>query len=154
MPGQYAKTTEVSPEKTLSEIRAVLNRYGADEFAMREQQDRVGVGFKMRQRMVLLEAKLPAKKDFSRTPERGIARTASQTQAAYDQAVRQVWRALFLVIKSKLESVESGIETFEEAFQAQLVLPSGQTVGEWIAPQVARAYETGSMPPLLPDGAR
>ena len=45
------------------------------------------------------------------------------------EEVRRRWRALLLVIKAKLESVESGIETFEEAFASQIVLANGQTVG-------------------------
>jgi hypothetical protein len=59
---------------------------------------------------------------------------------------RARWRALLLVIKAKLESVESGIATFEEEFMAQIVLPDDQTVGQWVLPEVARIYETGRMP--------
>jgi len=31
-----------------------------------------------------------------------------------------------------------------------MMLPDMSTVGEFILPQVHRAYETGEMPPLLP----
>jgi hypothetical protein len=67
-----------------------------------------------------------------------------------EQAVRQRWRALALVIKAKLEAFESGIETFEQAFLANILLPDGQTVGQWMVPQVEQAYLTGTMPGLLP----
>ena len=33
---------------------------------------------------------------------------------------------------------------------AYTVLPNGETAGEWMAPQVARAYATGAMPSMLP----
>jgi hypothetical protein len=55
-----------------------------------------------------------------------------------------------LVIKAKLEAVESGIACFEEEFMAHIVLPDGRTVGEHVIPGIAQAYETGNVPALLP----
>lgn len=63
---------------------------------------------------------------------------------------RSRWRALFLCIKAKLESIESGIETFEDAFLAHIQMPDGQSVSDHVRPRIASAYETGSMQPLLP----
>ena len=77
-------------------------------------------------------------------------RTQAQAEKEYEQAVRQRWRALALAIKAKLEMVESGITTLEQEFLAYIVLPSGQSVGEWLAPQMERADITGRMPALLP----
>jgi len=64
---------------------------------------------------------------------------------------RQKWRALALVIKAKLEAVESGISVFEDEFMAAIVMPNGRTVSEEIRPRIAAAYESGNMPALLPD---
>lgn len=58
--------------------------------------------------------------------------------------------ALALVVKAKLEAVESGISTFEQEFMAHIVLPNGQTTGQWMIPQIEAAYKTGTMPALLP----
>jgi hypothetical protein len=88
--------------------------------------------------------------EFRYTPNRGYERSDKDRAAAYEQAVKQKWRALALVVKAKLEAVESGITTFEEEFLAHIVLPGGQRVGTWLIPQVGKAYETGHMPPLLP----
>jgi hypothetical protein len=49
-----------------------------------------------------------------------------------------------------LEAVESGIESFETAFMAHVVLPDGSTVGEHVGLAIARTYATGTMQPLLP----
>jgi hypothetical protein len=57
------------------------------------------------------------------------------------------------VIKAKLEAVQAGIVTFEEEFLAHILLPSGETVGEWATPQLEDIYEAGGMPEVLP-GAR
>jgi hypothetical protein len=78
---------------------------------------------------------------------------AAKQRALLDQATRSAWRALLLVIKAKLEAVETGITTFEDEFLAHLVLPNGQTVGEWAIPMIAEAYENGlRLPPMLPMG--
>jgi hypothetical protein len=54
-----------------------------------------------------------------------------------------------LVIKAKLEAVAAEISTVEDEFLAHTVLPSGETVGEWVKPQVEQAYLSGAMPTQL-----
>jgi hypothetical protein len=40
---------------------------------------------------------------------------------------------------------------FEEEFLACIVLPNGKgTVGDWLMPQIDKAYESGKMPAPLP----
>lgn len=34
--------------------------------------------------------------------------------------------------------------------QSFLNLPDGKTIGEYMAPQIETAYQTGTMPPMLP----
>lgn len=67
----------------------------------------------------------------------------------YEQEVRERWRALVLCIKAKLESVESNIETFEEAFLPHIVTATGETIGELVLPQLPLIAETGKLPKLL-----
>lgn len=52
--------------------------------------------------------------------------------------------------KAKLEAVEAGISTVEREFFYDIVLPDGRTAGEWMAPQIKEAYQTGQMPVMLP----
>ena len=49
--------------------------------------------------------------------------------------------ALLLCIKAKLDAVECGITKFEAEFMAQIVDPSGRTVGEIILPQIPQRYQ-------------
>jgi hypothetical protein len=49
-----------------------------------------------------------------------------------------------------MEAVDTGISTIEREFLSYIVLPDGQTVGEWMAPQLETAYTQGNMPVLLP----
>lgn len=149
---RYAATTEVSSDRSRAEIEKTLTRYGARQFMYGWDEDHAIIGFVIRGRQVRFVLPLPNRdsKEFTRTPT-GRARAATQVREAYEQAVRQRWRALALVIKAKLEAVESGIVSFDAEFLAQLVLPNGQTVGDQVVPAVAGAYETNQMPTLLPD---
>lgn len=146
---RYAEKTSVSSEKSRAEIERTLSRYGADSFFYGTQSGRAVVAFEAFARRVRFELSLPRRDEFAET-ETGRARSPASQESAYEQAVRQRWRALALVIKAKLEAVESGITTFEDEFLAHIVLPGGETVGQWMKPQVERAYLTGKLPPMLP----
>jgi hypothetical protein len=147
---RYAQNTEVSVDRSRMEIERTLTRYGAHAFAYATENNKAMISFKMKQRMVRFILDLPPIEDYRKTPGRGRDRTDADTYKNWEQACRQCWRALSLVIKAKLEAVESGISVFEEEFLAHLVLPDGKTVGQFMLPQVEAAYESGKMPKLLP----
>lgn len=149
---RYAANTDVSSDRSRAEIERTLERYGADQFFYGWQDGAATIGFRMHDRRVQFILPLPDRNadEYRLTPAKRYARSDSDQARAYEQAVRQKWRALSLVVKAKLEAVESGITTFEEEFLAHIVLPNGQRVGAWMIPQVTRAYELGAMPPLLP----
>lgn len=143
----------MSVEKSRAEIERTVQRWGAEQFMYGWSNERAIVGFVMRGRQLRFVLAMPDRnaRDFTHTPSRGTRRTLTQQMEAWEQACRQRWRALNLVIKAKLEAVESGISTFDAEFLAQLVLPDGNTVGDTVIGNVERAYETNSMPALLPD---
>lgn len=150
---RYAKDTQVSTFQSRAEIEQTLQRYGADGFIYGSEGDRALVGFRMHGRQVKFILPLPDRtaREFTHTPAQGKRRSEEQAAAEWEKACRQRWRALALVIKAKLEAVESGITEFEDEFLAHIVLPDGQTVGSWAKPQIEDAYSTGNMPKLLPD---
>lgn len=152
----YAESTSVPSDRSRAEIERTLQRYGATGFMYGWQTDRAVIAFEMAGRRIRFVLPLPARnsREFTHTPSRGQPRTEAQAAEAYEQAVRQKWRALALVIKAKLEAVESGITVFEDEFLAHIVLPSGEAVGDWMRPQIVRAYATGTMPALLPEPGR
>src|SRR5207302_6107037 len=51
----------------------------------------------------------------------GRRRTASAQERAYEQALREHWRSLVVAVRGKLQSVESGISTFEQEFERFLL---------------------------------
>lgn len=151
---RYAANTEVSSNRSREEIERTLERYGAAQFIYGWEAERAVVGFTMQGRQIKFFLPLPRRDDpvFTEYVSRGKRwlRAEDVARKLYEQAVRQKWRALALVIKAKLEAVESGISVFEDEFMANIVLPNGQLVGDWMRPQIAVAYEKGGMPPLLP----
>lgn len=151
---RYAATTEVSSSRSRDEIERTLERYGADQFLYGWQGDAAVVGFRMEGRQIRFILPLPARGDkaFTEYVSRGKlwARTEDAARKLYEQAVRQKWRALALVIKAKLEAIESGISLFEDEFMANIVLPGGETVGQFMRPQIAEAYRVGTAPTMLP----
>lgn len=135
----FAKDTIVPVTKSRSEIEALLERHKAKQYGTAVDYEKLTarVQFRLQDRIVRFTTALPDPKKFGRGGDR-LAR-----------AERQRWRALLLVIKAKLESVESAIETFEQAFLAQIVMPNDATVGELLDPIVALAYKSGRMPKQL-----
>jgi hypothetical protein len=147
--GKFAQETGVPVDRTMSEIRLTITKYGAGKIMTYEDADRVILAFEMRNRQVKFVMPLPQRKDYKYTTGGRHGRVGDLNPNGYEQAVRTRWRCLLLTIRAKLESVEIGIETFDEAFMAQIVLPGGKTMGEWAVPQIEIAYEKGTMPPLL-----
>ena len=149
---RYAENTSVSVERSKAEIEKILARYGAAQFLSGWDQLRAMIGFSMGGRQVRFVLDLPDRNDdeFKLTPAGRRRRSSDQQLSAWEQACRQRWRALALVVKAKLEAVEAGITTFDEEFLAHIVLPSGQSVGQFMVPQIQAAYEHGQMPKLLP----
>ena len=125
----YATRTVVTVEKSRAEIEQILKRYKADQFgsAIDNGAHRAMIQFRCQGRIIRFEMELP------------------QTE----QKLRSRWRALCLALKAKLESVESEIETFEEAFLAHVVMPNGDTFGNVAIPEINRAIESGVMPKTL-----
>lgn len=148
----YAEKTTVSVAKTKADIEDLIQKAGADQFVSGFKENMAVIGFTLANRQIRFILPLPDKQDeeFWYMPERRTKRTEQQAYAAWEQACRSKWRALYLIIKAKLEAVESGISTVEREFFYDIVLPDGQTVGEFMAPQLETAYTKGQMPAMLP----
>ena len=153
---RYAERTTVSVERSRNEIEQTLARYGAEQFMYGWSSSGAVVAFVVtiesgQKRQVRFELPLPSRDERRFQIHSRGRRTPAQAEALWEQACRQRWRALSLVIKAKLEAIETGIATFEDEFLAYTMLPSGETVGMWLAPQMDAAYDPdqGVMPSAL-----
>ena len=122
----YAATTKVPVSRTKAQIEDMLNKYGADEVAMRRAGNEQTIGFMINGVYVVFQMQEP---DDA-------------------QATRAIWRAMMMTIKMKLESVENGIETFEQAFLAHIMAPDGRRYGDHIIPVIASNYKDRTIPRL------
>jgi len=149
---KYANKTDVSSTRSRMEIEDTLIRYGASGFGYVRQNNTAMIAFVMENKQLRFTLPLPDPNDeeFTHTPNRGIRRSPENQRSEYEQAERQRWRALALVIKAKLEAVECGISEFEREFLGNIVLPDGSTAGDFMLPQIEQAYKNGIMPGLLP----
>lgn len=139
----YAANTDVSSEKSLAELKRTITRFGATHFGYTEEPKVATVAFVVRDRQVRFRLPLPDRNERRFTHHSRGERTPSAAEAEYEQAVRQKWRALALVVKAKLEAVESGISEFDQEFLAYVVLPDGRTVYDRIGRQVGAEIESG-----------
>jgi hypothetical protein len=126
----YAARTTVPADQTRLQIEDMMRKHGADQFFSGADNDRAILAFRIKGRHMRFVLPL------------GDARTKQQVMAR--------WRALWLVVKARLEAIDIGISTLEEAFLAETVLPDRTTVAETMLPQIENAYRSGTMPPLLP----
>lgn len=148
--GKYANKTKVPVNKSRDEIEKTLERYGADQFIYGWNEKLATVAFRMNGRQIKITLPNPNEKDFQMT-ETGQYRSEGSIKAALAQEKRQRWRALLLIVKAKLEAIDCEIASFDDEFLAYTMLPDGSTAGDYMKPQIYKAYETGNMPPLLPD---
>lgn len=148
---RFAQNTDVSSDRSRSEIEKTLMRYGATGFAYGWQGSVAIIGFVMKERQIRFSLPMPDKKakEFWQTPSGRDRRDPDAAHQAWEQATRQRWRALSLAVKAKLEAVECHITSFEEEFLAHIVLPNGKTAGQELVPMIADAYQKKKMPQLL-----
>jgi hypothetical protein len=143
----YAEKTEVPIEKSIAEIVGMLKRAGAEQIGQMEEQTRFTIQFAMQDRLIRFRVGLPSLADAPARDGRGVTLNARQLASRHQQMIRQRGRALMLVIKAKLESVESEVETFEQAFLANVVMANGQTIYDRVAEPIALEYKTGAVQP-------
>lgn len=154
----YARTTSVSVEKSRAEIEKLLLGNGAGQImsAFDVERGSAIVGWSMAGRMVRLSIPLPDGREKWFTHRRtrsGYAHKPypeSRRAALWEQACRARWRSVVLILKAKFEAIRAGVSTVEREFLADTLLADGNTVGAWIAPQLAAVYERREMPRLLP----
>lgn len=146
----YAEGTAVAVSKSKAELDELLRKRGADNVGTAQGPGYATLMFTMQGRTVSFRLTLPdgSERSITHTPT-GLPRSAPARHTLLEAEHRRLWRALLLVVKAKLESAESGIETFESAFLANIVLPDGSTVIENVAPAIAGAYTDGKVRPLL-----
>lgn len=142
----FAEGTTVELETSVSQIVTMVRRAGGERVGQFHDNDKYHVWFTLDERQMRFS--VPLVLEYSGPSRSGNGRAIDQRKWI-DQRNRQKGRALMLVIKAKLESVESGVETLEQAFLANIVMADGKTVYERIQEPLAIEYAGGVPDTLL-----
>ena len=147
---RYAERTTVDPAKTRAEIDTLVTSHGASGFVSGWQGNLLRVMFDMKGRRIRFSVELPDETDkrFTHVQDRRLS--ASQAHARFEQYVRERWRLMLFLIKGKLEAIREGAAIFEEEMMPYTVLANGQTISEWLNPQIEDHLRNKTLPPLLP----
>jgi len=150
----YAEGTEVSVERSIQEAQSLLRRHAILDVGVTTTRAGGRIQFRTAERAVQFTVLAPGMDDDAVLfyPS-GKTRPPKDRPKRVEQVERERWRALVLTLKAKLESVEAGVETVEQAFLAQILLPDGTTVADQVTPALERAYATGVSANLLELGA-
>jgi hypothetical protein len=145
----YAADTEVPVSRSKAAIEELLRQHGATEFASGWDPTHDRMQFRLFDRTIrfVLPRPDPQARKFTHD-RRGFRRVPNSVTRSLEQADRQRWRALYLVIRAKLEAVEAGIAVFEQEFLAFVVMADGMTIGDVLVPRI----QSGEQHLLLGDG--
>jgi hypothetical protein len=138
---RYAEGTGTSPARSLEEIEKIVKRFGASRFGFAIIEEKSAVSFVAGGRIVRFTIPMPSPDD-KEVKKRALALSRSnwridppKLEIAIEEEKRRRWRCMVLAIKSKFTIVESGIETFEQAFLANIVTDDNITIWERLQQQ-------------------
>ena len=138
---RYAAHTTVPVAKSMMEVQRVLTLYGATRFGTMVAPDKATVYCELKGRQVQIDVPLP---------HTGDSKWKYASANKMDQEKRRRWRVLLITVKSMLESVESGLLTFDQAFLSFVVIPgTAQTIGAFLIPKLNALYQGQSLRALL-----
>jgi hypothetical protein len=148
----YASGTTVPVEKTRMELDRLLQKHGAIQRGILSDDEggRATVLFALADRKVELQVPLPKPSEFAVGVVRGRKSKLApeQQRKLWEQACRQRWRCMLLIVRAKLELIELKMSTVEREFLADIVLPGGKHVSSVMTRVLEEAYRTGKMPQL------
>jgi hypothetical protein len=130
---RYAAQTEVPVDRSRAAIESLLITHGATKYATGWDTGHDTIQFELFHRVIRFVLPRPD--------------AAKLRKDKYAQADRQRWRALYLVLRAKIEAVEAGIAIFEQEFLAFVVLPSGVTIGDSLVPLLRAGRDLPALGP-------
>src|ERR1700722_5703763 len=139
----FMETTEIAPEKTITEIEAVLIQYGANA-VLKEYMDGAieAVSFRIKVGTSDIPFRLPCRcqaianvfRQRKKVSETAWVHTSpyfkEQRKKIEEKARRVAWRQILRWVQAQLALVETELVKVEEVFFPYIVAPTGQTIYE------------------------
>ena len=133
----YAQHTSIPAGTTKGQIEVMLVRRGATGFISGWKDNNAFIAFEFKGRAIRFLLPLPNRTNNLYTHSaNGKLRSIDAQNTAWNQACNARWRALYLVLKAKLEAIDTSIVSLEDEFLSHIQLPTGLTIGETIIPQL------------------
>lgn len=145
-------STRVPVANSQASIRALLVKYGAQQFTFGEGVEWAGVEFvhegmlvRMRAPVVVDRADLQAR--YAKYAQRGAKGFDEWSRESIEQEQKRIWRVIHWSMKARLEAVAERVETFEQAFLAHIVDPAtGETLYQRLTPAIdAGRFQVGGV---------
>ncbi|MFA5499463.1 MAG: hypothetical protein WC404_00110 [Candidatus Omnitrophota bacterium] len=133
----FMETTKIAPEITVSQIQAILGRYGAKAI-MTEYENREvsAVSFQIDVAGQLVPFRLPCRweavMDFLCKRRKYGTRSIKSSAKIEAQAKRVAWRQVLRWIEAQMALVETNMVKVQEVFMPYMFLKSGKTLYEKI----------------------
>lgn len=144
----YAQGTEVPVERSETEIKRVLQKYGATKIGVMTEPTQAVIFFETKDRQVQLTLPLVRENDPHPTSARG--KTWKWNKSGAEGETRRRWRVMVITLKAMFEAIDSQITTFDQVFLAHVVMPgTGKTIGDTLVPKLPALYSGKSLPALL-----
>ncbi len=148
------EATTVAVEKSQADIRRMLKAHGCGSFEFGEAaingQTWAAVGFRKGVRAVRIKVphKTPDPHELRKKAQRAKSqeRRIAIVSEAEEQEAKRIWRVIAWNLKARMEAVQEGVETFEEAFLAHLL---DERTGETFYETLARSGRIDLGEPLL-----
>jgi hypothetical protein len=138
----YAEGTEVPVSKSKVELDTLLSKCGATSRGILadDEHGQAIIAFALAGGRYRLTVPLPRLGDFPKSGQAPRdwaawpdAKQAEWRYRRWEQASRERWRAVILLIKAKLQIVQMGLSSAAHEFMGDLILSNGQTVSELVA---------------------
>ena len=126
---KYAATTKVPPEKSAEEIKGILRKHGAESIGVMESQSEG----------IIIIAQMNSRNLKFVVP-------FQDTEKEYWRK----WRVLVVKVKMALEDLlEANTQAdFDQSLMNWIMMPNGQTCGEFAREGIEHAYSNGQMPSI------
>jgi hypothetical protein len=145
----YARTTSVSVDRTVAEVKDMLRLAGADRILLDERDERADLMFMVQNVPYRLSVRRRPVSAFTMSPAKR-RRTMAQAERYCQQEHRARWRAVALQVKAGLVGLALEVGTFHELFAGYMLMAGGQTVTERMIQALSdgsRATPIGALPP-------
>jgi bisphosphoglycerate-independent phosphoglycerate mutase (AlkP superfamily) len=124
----YANKTSVPVDRSMSQVRQVLQKHKAQAVAIAETDEGAATKFVFEGKPYQFVIKYPAiVEERIALTSSGKKRTTAQALAEIEAEKRRLWRCMVLYIKAAIEAHANGLIDLKRSMVGHMLLPSGKT---------------------------